>query len=90
MTKEEMEKKRDEHAKEWNSDRSQCFESFAFKCGWNACAEEYEKEIERLKSWEEFNKNIYIVKLFQSFGDQEKETINLMIDGMKYRQQNKE
>ena len=44
MNKEEMEKKRNEFAlKSFNGDPLS-----GFKAGWDACAKEYEKEIERL------------------------------------------
>jgi len=60
-----------------------------FRAGWDACAEEYEKEIERLKSWEHFTKTLSVMQTFQKLNDREKEAINLMVDGIKYRQQNK-
>ena len=72
-----------------------------FCAGWDACAEEYEKalliakadimnlteEIERLKSWEHFKKTLSVMQTFQSLGELEKEAINLMIDGIKFRKQ---
>ena len=100
MNKEEMEKKRDDLA---NFQYCVCCRHYdeAYRLGWDACAEEYEnelriakadimnltEEIERLKSWEHFKKTLSVMQAFQSLGELEKEAINLMMDGIKFRKQ---
>lgn len=65
MNKEEMEKKRDKIAEsgEYSEGESCSFymsEIEAFKAGWDACAEEYEKEIEQLEE-----RNAYLYSLIE-------------------------